>query len=178
MIEIKNPAGFRARVASIATSREPSLSRPPSIEMTDSLSAANQFDACIARQLNLCLALEALADTLPSRVDTRSAMILVDRLHPTLRRCHLLEEARVFPVLTASHCDISPILERLHTEHFEDEDHAADLREAIEEFVSRRARADAREISYMLRCLFTSLRRHLAFDRDYVLPLYRRALGL
>ncbi len=144
----------------------------------DPFSLLERFEACIGRQLELCRTMEALADDLPSKVDTHAAMILVRQLYPTLRRCHLLEEAMIFPLLLISHRDVAPILDRLHNEHFEDEDHAADLRDAVEAFVARKATTDAEKVGYMLRGLFTSLRRHLAFDRDYLLPLFRRTCGL
>ena len=41
-------------------------------------------------------------------------------------------------------------------------------------FVILQMRKDVEEFGYLLRGLFVALRRHLAFDRDYVLPLYRR----
>lgn len=151
----------------------PSAAGPP-----DSFGVARRFDACIDRQFELCLALEALADSLPSRVDTYAAMNLMDRLTTTLRRCHRLEETMVFPVLRIATHDMDPILERLRTEHVEDEDHAADICDALETFVTRRGNAAADEIGYMMRGLFTALRRHLAFDRDQILPLYRRSCGL
>ena len=138
----------------------------------------SRFDDCLTRQFKLCQALETVADSLPSRVDTRAATILADRLHPTLRQCHRMEETIIFPVLLISAPQMRLMLDRLRKEHFEDEDHACDVQDAVMAFVTNQTRADAEEIGYMLRCLFVSLRRHLAFDRDYVLPLYRRACGL
>ncbi len=137
----------------------------------------SRLDACLARQFALCAALETLADDLPSRIDTQAAMILADRLEPVLRQCHRLEETLVFPVLLIAGPQMRPIIDRLRQEHIEDEDHACDVREAITAFVARQVRSNDHEIGYMLRCLFVSLRRHLAFDRDHVLPLYRRTCG-
>ncbi len=150
---------------------------PSGADLPDSLGVAKRFDACIDRQIELSLALEALADSLPSRVDTYAAMILMDRLTTTLKRCHRLEETMVFPVLRISCVDVGPILERLRIEHVEDEDHAADLRDALEAFATHHRTAAADELGYMLRGLFTALRRHAAFDKDHVLPLYRRSCG-
>ncbi len=143
----------------------------------DTLSLLDRFEDCIGRQFDLCRTMETLADTLPSRVDTQAAMILIRQLHPTLRRCHLLEETMIFPLLLISHREVGPILDRLHNEHFEDEDHAADLCDAVEAFLARRTTSRGEEVGYMLRGLFTALRRHVAFDRDYVLPLCRRTAG-
>lgn len=137
------------------------------------------FDACLAQQFALCHGLEALADSLPLRMDTLAAIRLADRLCPTLQRCHCLEETMIFPVLIISQQPMRPILDRLRTEHLEDEDQACDVREAVTALATGQVRgADAGEVGYMLRGLFVSLRRHLAFDRDYVLPLYRRTCGL
>ena len=151
--------------------------RPPPTGPVDRFGVARRFDACLDRQLELCLALEALADSLPSQLDTHAAMMLVNRLPSTLARCHRLEERMVFPVLRISNRDLSPILERLRTEHLEDEDQAEDVCEAVKTFVTHRSKAGAEEIGYMLRGLFTQMRRHVAFDREHVLPLFRRCCG-
>ncbi len=82
----------------------------------------------------------------------------------------------IFPVLLTTGTELHPILDRLRKEHQEDEDHACDVRDTIHAFVTARNREGAEELGYMLRCLFVSLRRHLAFDRDHVLPLFRQAV--
>ncbi|KIN71816.1 hemerythrin domain-containing protein [Sulfitobacter guttiformis] len=136
------------------------------------------FGVCLEEQFDLCVKLEDLADSLPSKVDTRVAMMLARRLQSALRRCHALEEKIVFPVLLSAQTDIAAILDRLRQEHLEDEYHANDVYDAIQAYVATRDRKDAEQLGYMLRCLFISLRRHLAFDCDYVLPLLRRAAVL
>lgn len=140
-------------------------------------SAPASFDDCLTRQFALCAALETLADSLPSNVDTLAATRLVERMHPTLSCCQYFEETVVFPLVTRSAPQIELILERLRHEHVEDIHHARDVCDAVTAFADGRHRANANEQGYMLRCLFTSLRRHLAFDRDYIMPLYLRARG-
>ena len=72
---------------------------------------------------------------------------------------------------------ISP--ERLLVTVFaEDEDAAGDLEEALAAFAARRAGErrggpEAERIGYMLRSLFTGLRRHVAHDREVLRPLLR-----
>jgi hypothetical protein len=100
-------------------------------------------------------------------------MGLLERAHATLRRCQRFEEGEIFPALATRRPDLRPTLDRLRAEHFEDQDQASDLRDAVEGFLTRREPPKAEEIGYMLRGLFTSLRRHLAFDRDVILPLCR-----
>lgn len=138
-------------------------------------SAPQSFDECLTRQFALCTALEALADSLPSNVDTLAATQLVERLHPTLSCCQLFEETVVFPVVTRSGPQVELILERLRHEHVEDIHLARDVFDSVTAFAGSGNRVNANEEGYMLRCLFTSLRRHLAFDRDYIMPRYRRA---
>lgn len=151
--------------------------RPHQGEEQKDNGSLSRFDNCLVAQFALCNALETLADSLPARVDTRAAVLLADRLHPTLRQCHRIEETTIFPVLRIAGAHLYPIVDRLRTEHFEDEDHACDVRDAIRSLAAVQTRGDAEEVGYMLRCLFVSLRRHLAFDRDYILPLYLRTRG-
>lgn len=136
---------------------------------------AGRFALCLQEQAELCTALEALADALPSKVDTRAAQALAGRLDATLRRCHRLEEAVIFPALLRRDPGAVAMIDRLRREHVEDEDHAGDLREALAALAIGCDRREVEELGYLLRCLFTALRRHVAFDRDHVLPLCRAA---
>jgi hypothetical protein len=179
LIHVKVRAGFRGMLVGAdrnererkleATMRPPF--RPPAA--SDGCGLSSRFGAGLAEQDALCRALEDLADSLPAPTDTHAALMLSRRLCPTLRRCHHLEETAIFPSLARARRELGPVLERLCAEHREDEDHAGDVREAIETFVARRSPGDAEKLGYMLRCIFVPLRRHVAFDRDYILPLYR-----
>tara|TARA_B100001179_G_scaffold81618_1_gene57636 strand:- start:622 stop:1083 length:462 start_codon:yes stop_codon:yes gene_type:complete len=134
------------------------------------------FDAAITRQEQLCDALEALADSLPERIDTYAAMQLAGRIVPTLKRCQRLEERVIFPmILERAHAPVQ-MIDRLRTEHMEDEDQAIQLTAAIRAYAQYPHREDAGSLGYALRGLFQPLRRHTAFDRDILLPMYRRAL--
>lgn len=138
------------------------------------ISSPAHFDAVLDQQLKLCHALEALADSLPDQIDTASAMKLAEDACEMLRDCHDLEENVVFPALMAADPQMDTVLERLRAEHVEDEDLANDLRRALAGFGRGQPRNESEQVGYMLRCLFTSLRRHVAFERDHLLPLYRR----
>ena len=136
------------------------------------------LDACLTLQDSICRSLEELADSLPERLDTLQAVLLVGRLRALLRRAHQLEETQVFPILASApatlHGDLLPILNRLRAEHAENEDYVADLEDTLGAFWARPvARADAERLGYLLRGLFISLRRHVAQDRDWVRPLLR-----
>jgi hypothetical protein len=129
------------------------------------------FDSHLSGQEELCAALEALADSLPGRLDTHSGVLLGCALHPALRRAHRDEEEVVFPLLLARHARLAGTLDRLRGEHLEDEDMAHELREAIAGLVRDRSRRDAELVGYMLRGFFRGLRRHLALEREHLLPL-------
>ena len=153
--------------------------RPPPRRLPDPPDAARggvaaRFAALLAQQETLCGDLEALADSLPLHLDTHDAVTLCGRLRLTLRRSHRLEETIVFPALLGHRSDLGPLLERLRAEHLEDEDQSGDLQAALSEFVTRPTEAEAETIGYMLRGLFVALRRHVACDRDCVLPLLRQ----
>ncbi|MEQ3625380.1 MAG: hemerythrin domain-containing protein [Celeribacter sp.] len=141
-----------------------------------SADAGIAFAEAILRQEHLCDALETLADSLPERVDTYTAMRLAGSLVPTLKRCQRLEEQVVFPLLLEQAPARSSMIDRLRAEHLEDEDQAMMLAPAIRAFAQQPAREDAGRLGFALRGLFQPLRRHAAFDRDVLLPLYRRAL--
>jgi len=146
--------------------------RGPISEISDR--GAARFETCLAQQVDLCYALETLADALPSRVDTRAATVLAETLQDTLHHCHQMEETFIFPALLTARPDMLSTITRLRAEHVEDEEQACEVKDAIMAFVILQKRKDVEEFGYLLRGLFVALRRHLAFDRDYVLPLYRR----
>ncbi len=135
---------------------------------------ASQYESCLAEQAELCRALERLADGLPSCVDTWVASELLESLQRTLHYSHQMEDGIIFPVLLAAHPDMTPIITRLRAEHVEDEDQVYEVKDAIMAFAVLQKREDAESLGYQLRSLFVALRRHLAFDYDHLLPLYRR----
>ncbi len=134
------------------------------------------FKEGLEQQFALCHDLEMLADALPSGVDTRGAVAMSDQLWLALRLSHETEETMIFTALSVADPAAQPILERLRMEHREDEDNTRDICDAIAMFANDQSRKETEELGYMLRCLFTSLRRHIAFDRDYILPLYMRVI--
>jgi hypothetical protein len=139
--------------------------------------AARHFEALLSSHDRLCDDLEALADSLPDHIDTSAAMALAHDLHPVLRSCHDHEETFVFPALLGCVPEFQPTLLRLRAEHFEDEDQAIVVADAVTAYVRNRGRADADPLGYLMRGLFQPVRRHAAFDRHVTLPLYRRTIA-
>ncbi len=148
--------------------------QPPPGEPGSGSGNSWRLEHCLSQQIDLCERLEWLADSLPARIDTYAAKILADRLVPTLKSCHQIEETRIFPVLMIMGTPETPILDRLRKEHLEDEDLAAEVRDAVNAIITRKTRTESELVGYMLRCLFVSVQRHMAFERDHMLPLCRR----
>lgn len=147
------------------------ISRPPAELRVGPPSLAAVFEAHLVRQEEICAALEALADSLPHRFDTRAGLVLARGLGSTLRRAHRFEEEKVHPFLLSRHARLAVTLVRLRDEHIEDQDRANELQESVTGLVRDRARRDAEVVGYMLRGSFSGLGRHLAFEREHLLPL-------
>jgi hemerythrin-like domain-containing protein len=122
-----------------------------------------------AQKLKLCDELEAIADDLPSRVDRLQCLTVASSLVPLLRECHRFEEEIVFPVFARAQ-DGEKIVARLTSEHLEDDCAAEDLSEVLLAHGHGRPIENPEAFGYMLRALFESMRRHIAFERDHVLP--------
>jgi hemerythrin-like domain-containing protein len=122
----------------------------------------------------LCRRLEVVADGLPVSVDMGDCNELADHLCAQLKLVHQFEETMLFPLLVsrAKQADeIVRIVERLRFEHWEDEAYANEVQEALGKFVKAPRSANIEGLSWMLRGFFESVRRHVAFERDHVLPM-------
>ena len=62
-------------------------------------------------------------------------------------------------------------VERLRYEHWEDESFSDEVADALIRFVTDKASSNAETLAYMLRGFFEGLRRHIAFERDHIVPL-------
>ena len=83
-----------------------------------------------ARMLEVCEALERLADDLPAHVDRLRCLMLANSLLPLIEACHRFEEQYVFPVFAISQRN-AVIVSRLKAEHMQDRCAAEDLSEAL-----------------------------------------------
>lgn len=124
-------------------------------------------------KLRLCEALEEIADRLPGDVDRFRCLEIASALVPLLRRCHEYEEEVVYPAFEAAHAHANGSLatiSRLKAEHVEDECAAQDLSEILLAIGHGEAIANPEAVGFMLRAFFEAVRRHVAFERDHVLP--------
>ena len=141
----------------------------------------NRFESHLLRQGHICEELESLADQLPDAVDSHSCLSLAQRLPVLVKTAHEFEEDTFFPAIS-EHTDVfedlTSVLERLKFEHWGDEDFAEDVRNALRNFVSDREHTNVESLAWMLRGFFEGMRRHLAFEREHILPLARRIVEL
>ena len=119
-------------------------------------------------QLDLCDDLEKIADQLPDRVDPQNCLRVAQAIYPTVKKAHTYEENQLFPFLTAHYEQyvMPQTIDRLHSEHWEDESFACEVQEALVSFVTTPQWANTEALGYMLRGFFEGLRRHIAFERE------------
>jgi hemerythrin-like domain-containing protein len=125
----------------------------------------------------LCIGLEQVADSLPDRFDPQHCLHLTRVIRSMVKDAHVFEEEILFPTLADQRPDdpsLRAMFERLHWEHVEDESYGEEIIEALNELVTGKLR-NIDSLSYMLRGFFEGLRRHIAFERDHILPLLSEA---
>ncbi|MES0151553.1 hemerythrin domain-containing protein [Mesorhizobium sp. M0012] len=123
-------------------------------------------------KLQLCDALETIADALP-RVDLLKCLGTANAIIPLLRDIHRYEETVIFPAYEeatgGSNANLAST-RRLRAEHVEDECFAGEVTETLLAIGHGETVENPEAIGFMLRGLFESLRRHIAFEREHVLP--------
>ncbi len=128
-------------------------------------------------QLDLCEKLEILADSLPHRIDTLDCFHLARILYPELKSSHNFEEQQLFPALaplTRNDRALAASLERLLCEHWEDESYSQELTDTLTDWAKGRHPRNPEASGYMLRGFFEGLRRHIAFEREHIVPMLRK----
>ncbi len=129
-------------------------------------------------QHNLCCALESIADGLPGEVRNDDCLAIARSIHPIIHRSHVFEETVLFPVLRqrcAGEAHLADTLDRLLGEHWEDQSFAEEVRHELVDYVAGQDAANVEKLAYMLRGFFAGLRRHIAFEREHLIPMLRRA---
>ena len=129
-------------------------------------------------QHNLCTALESIADALPEDVRNDDCLALARSVYPVIHRSHVFEEDVLFPALKTrfgGDPELDETLDRLHGEHWEDEAFAEEVHHELTAFAADRSAVSVDKLGYMLRGFFTGLRRHIAFEREHILPMIEQA---
>jgi len=125
-----------------------------------------------AEKLALCDLLEAIADSLPRAVDRHACLWIAAMLLPQLREAHDYEERVLFPAFAADVARAESV-KRLQAEHIEDEAAAEELTETLLRIGHGGTIGNPEALGFMMRALFEAIRRHVAFEREHVLPIAR-----
>jgi len=128
--------------------------------------------------MTLCSNLERIADSLPDISDTQECLVICRDIFPKVKKAHDFEEKVLFPLLHKGEQDKTLLdnnLERLCYEHWEDESFAEEISDVFRAYIDKPEKKDAEKLSYMLRGFFEGIRRHIAFETEYLLPMLNRS---
>jgi hemerythrin-like domain-containing protein len=168
--------GVRERPAKTDFSDGRQRDERPLLSIADPISFMEQAHD---EQLRICDLLENIADSLPSRIDRLRCFFAAGKLRTSMRIHHLDEEMGLFPALRRHgqiHKSLGQSLERLESEHIDDDSLSQDIIEALETLASGGSVNSIDGLSFMLRAFFDSHRRHVAFENEMVLPAARQYL--
>jgi hemerythrin-like domain-containing protein len=132
-----------------------------------------------AHQMEMCDAMERIADGLPDEVDRRLCAQVAACLVFDLPLHHHDEESALFPLLRQRALPddgIDHILERLAFEHHSDNDFASEIAEMLEVLGQGGKARNPDMLGYMLRGFFERYRRHVHWENALVMPLARLRL--
>lgn len=129
---------------------------------------------CHDALLLLCDELEALADTLASGADRQRCLYLARTVYPLVASSQQSEEALLLGPLSCLASDLPDVpatLERLRFEHHSDLCFAEELNDVLLAFGRGENLMASDAVGYMLRAFFQSVRRHVAFEKEILVPL-------
>jgi hypothetical protein len=117
------------------------------------------------RQRKLCDDLEAVADSLPSRLDRQFCLHLARQIGPLLKAAHAAEERHLFPSI-AGESTSGELIERLRLEHIEDECFGEEVQHELLQLGQGLPVLAPEATGYMLRGFFEGLRRHMRHELE------------
>ena len=123
-------------------------------------------------QLALCTALEEIADSLPANINRQKCIYAAKALIPLINGIHRYEEEALFPMLEVKGSgdgEMAEAIARLKFEHVEDECFAEELTDTLGRLGIGDGTVNAEAAGYMLRGFFESIRRHIAFEQQFML---------
>lgn len=134
-----------------------------------------------AVQVQMCDAMERIADGLPDDVDRRLCAQVASCLQFDLPLHHHDEETALFPLLrerAVPEDRLMEILDRLASEHSSDTDFASEIAESLELLGQSGRSGNPDMLGYMLRGFFERYRRHVHWENTLVMPIARIRLTL
>lgn len=132
-----------------------------------------------ALQLELCDALEFIADGLPNRIPTKLVREVTAVLAHGMTAHFRIEEQILFPLLrerAREDTSLMGALSQLETEHGRDADLCGELAEELRSLAAREEPRNVEMLAYMLRGYFEGQRRHIEWENTIVLPAARKLL--
>ncbi len=132
----------------------------------------NWLKSAHREQLVLCDQLEEIADSLPANINRQKCMYAAKALGPLIHGLHHYEENVLFPWIEKNmgkRRHMAETLTRLKFEHCEDECFAEELTDALLKLGAGDGNINAEATGYMLRGFFEAVRRHIAFEREFLL---------
>jgi hemerythrin-like domain-containing protein len=132
-----------------------------------------------AVQVQMCDAMERIADGLPDEVDRRLCAQVASCLEFDLPLHHHDEEFALFPLLrrrALPEDGLDGILDCLAAEHSSDNDFASEIAEALDTLGQGGRPQNPEMLGYMLRGFFERYRRHVQWENTLVMPLARQRL--
>ena len=130
-------------------------------------------------QMQICDAMERIADGLPDEIDRRLCGQVASYLQFDLPLHHQDEETALFPTLSQRlrpEDSLADVLDRLASEHSEDTDFAGEIAEALDALAQGGKPANPEMLGYMLRGFFERYRRHVHWENTLVMPIARLRL--
>ncbi len=117
------------------------------------------------RQRKLCDDLEAVADSLPARLDRQFCLHLARQIGPLLQAAHAAEERFLFPTI-GGEAQAGELVERLRLEHIEDECFGEEVQHELLQLGQGHPVLAPEATGYMLRGFFEGLRRHMRHELE------------
>mgnify|MGYP003142072448 FL=1 len=132
--------------------------------------------------LSMCDRLECIADTLPVPLNTAECQDVTQDLLPSMTASHHFEENRFFRdarlILNGGRA-LDDAIARLCEEHREDQFFAEEICEEMRSLITGGNQRNAEVTGYMLRGFFGQMRRHIAFERDFLyIPMTQKLVNL
>lgn len=146
---------------------------------TSGLEPLDRILAEHAVQLELCDALEHIADGLPNRFERKLLREVINVLAHGMAGHFAFEENGLFPLLrrrAVGDASLVAALEQLEVEHGRDVDLCGELAEELRLYLLREQARNPEMLAFMLRGFFEGQRRHIEWENTVVLPAARRLL--
>lgn len=146
---------------------------------TGTLDALALLKEKLALQNHICDLLEAIADGLPHQFDSEPALISASILEAETISHIRFEEEALFPLLRQRADKDSPLhlaLACLESEHERDSVAVSEIVDGLTTAIADGSMRNADMLGYMLRGFFESQRRHIAWERNVLLPMAETVL--